>query len=135
MTDRIEDPKGCSECGFTAYELEDGKCDECQSSEPTSGRIETVIDEWMDAHGMDDMGLEARDLLDRLKAARIAVVELPNGGVSSDDSSVWHVGNHTINHYLGGDAVIDDRLGIDEGDARNLAAVLLAVDDAAEASR
>lgn len=42
-----------------------------------SDRIETVIAGWIDGYGYDDMGMEPAELLAALKAARIAVVEVP----------------------------------------------------------
>ncbi|WP_396921648.1 hypothetical protein [Mycolicibacterium sp.] len=102
-------------------------------------RIETVIDEWMDAHGMDDMGLEAQDLLDRFKAARIAVVKLPEPNaahVGDGDGTEWETGvpDGLVTAYTDPPEIFIDSDSLRVDQARTLAAALLAAADAAEAS-
>lgn len=43
-------PEGCTECGFTAYELEDGRCDQCPP--PKTPRTPRVVDPL----GVDEQG-------------------------------------------------------------------------------
>ncbi|MDM2418350.1 hypothetical protein PP577_18695 [Mycobacteroides abscessus] len=42
-------PEGCTECGFTAYELEDGRCDQCPPPKPRTPRV-------VDRLGVDEQG-------------------------------------------------------------------------------
>ncbi|SKM19556.1 Uncharacterised protein [Mycobacteroides abscessus subsp. massiliense] len=42
-------PEGCTECGFTAYELEDGRCDQCPPPKPRTPRV------------VDRLGVDERD--------------------------------------------------------------------------
>ncbi|MDB2213921.1 hypothetical protein [Mycobacteroides abscessus] len=48
-------PEGCTECGFTAYELEDGRCDQCPPPKPY--RTPRVVDRL----GVDEQGSRWRD--------------------------------------------------------------------------
>lgn len=47
-------PEGCTECGFTAYELEDGRCDQCPPPKPRTPRV-------VDRLGVDEQGSRWRD--------------------------------------------------------------------------
>lgn len=90
-----------------------------------SDRSETVIDEWICARGMDYLGMDAGDLIATLKAARIALVELPEPAPSNDPE--------IAGEWLGGEVMAfrDGRMEYDfhtiyPKNARTIARALLA---------
>lgn len=109
-----------------------------------SERIEAIVEEWIESHGMDDMGLDVPDLIARFKAARIAVVDLPEPDMSSGSGQVWTtreryngpVGDVQYRPQTGRIEIRDDyEYDYDPKDIRVDAAVLLAAFAASEASK
>lgn len=82
-----------------------------------------------------DMDAAAAAAVQALKAAGYAVVKLPESSHTDDSDTVFWGDSIPVRVRWSNDIVVDNSVWIRSGEARSLAAALLAAADAAEASR